>query len=107
MGAPRLEYSFKNAPLPDPLFTNQAFPKPSIAIPPSPSTPPVLMLSEMVKSLGCAPSADPKGGFAVERPYNAAMFAPGLCAMLIAAVAVSEGIVPLEPADCALLNRSE
>ena len=98
-----MEYSLKNA-VPDPLFTNQAFPKPSITRASNPSTPGVLMLSEIVKSLGCAPSADPKGGSAVERPYNAAIFAPGLCAMLIAAVAVSDGIVPLDPADWASLK---
>src|SRR5579872_3164317 len=35
------------------------------------------------------------------------MFAPGLCAMLIEAPAVSVGGVPVEPPDCALVNSVE
>src|SRR5271154_5085019 len=35
------------------------------------------------------------------------MFAPGLCAMLMAAVAVSVGAVPVEPSDLAFENNVE
>jgi len=53
--------------------------------------------SEIVKSFGCALSAGANGGVDVESAYRAAMFATGLCAMLIAAVAVSVGCVPVVP----------
>src|ERR1017187_6035805 len=50
-------------------------------------------------------SAEANGGFAVESPYSAATFNPGLCAILIAALAVSVAIVPVDPADSAFANK--
>ena len=55
-------------------------------------------------ALGCALSAGEKGGFAVASPYNAVMLAAGLCAISIAAVAVSVGCVPVVPPGNALVK---
>src|SRR5580658_8406369 len=48
----------------------------------------------MVKSFGALLKPDWKGEEAVCKPKRLDMFAPGLCAMLIAAVAVSVGVAP-------------
>src|ERR1039457_3343680 len=69
--------------------------------------PPPVKLSAIVKSSGCAVSAGENGGVAVDSAYSAAMFDPGLWAMLIAAVAVSVGAVPLDPADFAFEKSVE
>src|ERR1019366_4526709 len=47
-----------------------------------------------VRSLGCKPSDGPKGADAVGSANIAVMLAAGLCAILIAADAVSDGMVP-------------
>ena len=57
--------------------------------------------------MGCALSAGEKGGFAVASPYNAVMLAAGLCAISIAAVAVSVGCVPVVPPGNALVKSVE
>src|ERR1700690_1282811 len=48
----------------------------------------------MVKSLGTTVSVGWKGALGVCRANSAATFAPGLCAMFTAAVAVSVGTTP-------------
>ena len=58
-------------------------------------------------ALGCALSAGENGGFAVASPYNAVMLAAGLCAISIAAVAVSVGCVPVVPPGNALVKSVE
>ena len=73
----------------------QTFPKLSIAMPSGKSMPPPVKLSPMVKSLCAALNAGWKGALPVCNPKSAAMFTPGLCAMLIAATAVSVGVLPL------------
>src|ERR1017187_3934903 len=72
-----------------------------------PFKPPPVKTSPMVKSLVGTLSVGAKGGAAVEISYKAAMFEPGLWAMLMAAVAVSVAAVPVDPALMALLNSVE
>ena len=60
---------------------------------------------EMVQSLGALVRMLWKGEVAVASANRLETFAEGLCAMLMAAVAVSVGAVPVEPLLFALLNR--
>lgn len=90
------------------LFRIQALPEPSMARltgAPTNEVPLGLELTQTVKSFGCAVSAGANGGVAVDRAYSAATLAAGLCARLIAAVAVSVGCAPVVPPDSALVNR--
>jgi hypothetical protein len=77
-------------------FAIQTSPEPSIAMDWAETSPPPVKVRPRVKSLGWAVRPLANAGLEVERAYKAAMFVPGLCAMLIAAVAVSVGAVPVE-----------
>src|ERR1039457_2573401 len=61
----------------------------------------------MVKSFGWAVSVGPNCAVAIDKPHSAPTAATGLCAILIAAVAVSVGWVPVVPPLSALLNSVE
>src|SRR6185312_577146 len=86
-------------------FANQALPDPSIATPSGPLIPPPENESSTVQSFGAALSPPPTGGVPPASAYSALTFAPGWCAMLIAAVAVSLGFAPVAlPSDVASAN---
>src|ERR1035437_1924655 len=59
----------------------------------------------MLKLGGAALNAGANSGVPAASAYSAPTFAPGLCAIWMAAVAVSIGAVPLVPPLSALLNR--
>jgi hypothetical protein len=60
-----------------------------------------------VKSFGAAPSAGANGGVGKTTLNSADTLAAGLCAILIAAVAVSVAVVPVDPLDVASANSVE
>src|ERR1035438_5184197 len=72
-----------------------------------PYKPPPVKTSPMVKSLGWAFRVGANGGLAVARANKAAMSEPGLWAMLMAAVAVSVAVVPVDPPLMALAKSVE
>ena len=76
-----------------PWFAVHTLPLPSTAMLKGSLMPPPVKLSATVRSKGCAPRAGANGGVPVDSAYKFATFVPGLCAMSIAAVAVSVGVV--------------
>ena len=59
----------------------------------------------MVKSFGWPISVGLNCAFAIDKPYSVPTAATGLCAILIAAVAVSAGGFPVVPPDSAFANN--
>src|SRR5437868_2247508 len=101
--APIGDSSVTNPVLP-PISAIQASPEPSIAIAWGLFNPPPENSIPTVKSFGTEVNAGENGATAVAKLLRLLTFTPGLCAMLMAAAAVSDGTVPLDPFDCALLN---
>src|ERR1035437_9510238 len=75
------------------MSVTQTLPEPSMARAYGSDTPAPVKLMAMVKSFGAAVRLGWNGESAVWSPNNVATFAPGLCAILAIAVAVSVGTV--------------